>query len=78
MTLTILGPGCTNCRTLENRVRSVVEARGLDAEIAHVSDYAEIASWGIVSTPGLAVDGEVVVSGRVPTEREIASLIASR
>lgn len=78
MKLTILGPGCTNCRTLENRVRSVVEARGLDAEIAHVSDYAEIASWGIVSTPGLAVDGEVVVSGRVPTEREIASLIASR
>lgn len=78
MTLTILGPGCTNCRTLEKRVRSVVEARGLDAEIAHVSDYAEIASWGIVSTPGLAVDGEVVVSGRVPTEREIASLIASR
>lgn len=78
MTLTILGPGCTNCRTLEKRVRSVVEARGLDAEIAHVSDYAEIASWGVVSTPGLAVDGEVVVSGRVPTEREIASLIALR
>ena len=75
MKIAILGPGCTNCRTLEERTRAAVGHLGLDAEIEHVTDPAEIASWGIMRTPGLVVDDEVVVSGRVPTTEQITDLL---
>jgi hypothetical protein len=48
---------------------------GITAEIVKVTDYAEMARMGVMKTPGLAIDGEVVISGRVPTATEVAELL---
>lgn len=69
----VLGPGCSNCQRLEATVREVVERTGIQAEIAHVVDYREIASRGVLSTPGLVIDGVVVSVGRVPTAAQVES-----
>lgn len=76
MQIKILGSGCANCNTLEQRTRDAVAQLGLDATFEHVRDFAEIASYGIARTPGLVVDDEVVLSGRVPTTAQLAELLA--
>lgn len=78
MEIKVLGPGCRNCVTLEKATREAVDQLGLDATIEKVTDYADIAAYGVMSTPGLVVDGTVVVSGRVPRTAEIVELLAAR
>ena len=77
-TIKILGPGCANCVNLEKATRQAVSELGLEATIEKVTDYAEIAGYGIMRTPGLVVDEEVVLSGRVPTVRQVKELLAAR
>jgi small redox-active disulfide protein 2 len=69
----VLGPGCQKCQYVERVVREVVEGGGIQAEVRHVTDYGEIVSRGIMSTPGLIIDGQVVSAGRVPTREQVAS-----
>ena len=76
MHIKILGPGCKNCRNLEARTLEAVTALGLEATVEKVTDYAAIAGYGVLKTPGLVVDEQVVVSGRVPGSEEIAALLA--
>ena len=76
MNIKVLGPGCRNCITLERVTREAVESLGIDAEIEKVTDYAAIAGYGIMSTPGLVVDGEVVLYGRVPTAAHVREILA--
>lgn len=73
----VLGPGCPKCQYVERIVREVVEATGVEAEIRHVTDYAEIARRGVMSTPGLVVDGVVVIAGRVPTREQVAGWLGA-
>ena len=73
MKIEVLGPGCANCRRLEQLTREAVQAAGVEAEIVKVTDYAEIAAYGIMSTPGLVIDGKVVSYGRVPSAADIAA-----
>ena len=68
----ILGPGCQKCQHVEKVVREVVGGAGIDADIRHVTDYGEIAQRGVLSTPGIVIDGEVVLAGHVPTREQIA------
>ncbi|HRY08998.1 MAG: TM0996/MTH895 family glutaredoxin-like protein [Actinobacteria bacterium] len=75
MLIKVLGPGCANCKRLEDRTREAVTDLGLDAQIEKVTDYAEIAGYGVMKTPGLVIDEKLVVSGRVPTTREITDLL---
>ncbi len=75
MTIKVLGPGCTNCKTLEGRTREAIEQLTLSAVIQKVEDYQEISSYGIMSTPGLVIDEKVVSQGRVPTVDAIKELI---
>ena len=69
----VLGPGCANCSKLEQITRQAVSDMGMQADISKVTDYAEIMSYPIVSTPGLVINGNVVCSGRVPTQAEVTS-----
>ena len=78
MQIKILGPGCKNCVTLEKNTRRALERLHADAEVVKVTDYADIAAYGIMSTPGLVIDEEVVVSGRVPKPDEIADILQAR
>ena len=69
----VLGPGCNNCNRVEAAAREAVAMTGVEAEIRHVTDYAEIASRGVMNTPGLVIDGRVVSTGRVPSASDIAA-----
>ncbi len=71
-TIEVLGPGCENCKRLEANVREAVMMAGVEAEIIKVTVYAEIAAHGILSTPGLVIDGKVVSAGRIPSAGDIA------
>jgi small redox-active disulfide protein 2 len=73
----ILGPGCKNCQNLEARTREALAALGVEATVEKVTDDAAIAGYGVLRTPGLVLDDRVLVSGRVPTVREIAGLLRS-
>ena len=77
MKIKVLGPGCPNCLTLERVTRQVLDAMGVDAEIEKVTDYAAILGYGVMSTPGLVVDGTVVLAGRVPTPTKLRELLES-
>lgn len=68
MNIKILGSGCANCVRLENLCREVVTQNNISAEIEKVTDYKDIMSFGIMSTPGLVVNGKVLSSGKVPTK----------
>jgi small redox-active disulfide protein 2 len=76
MYIKVLGPGCRNCATLEQRTREALDALGLSAEVEKVTDPAAIVGYGLVSTPGLVVDEEVVVAGKVPSVRRLTHLLA--
>jgi small redox-active disulfide protein 2 len=71
-TIEILGPGCSNCRRLEANAREAVMMAGVEAEVVHVTDYGAIMAYGVLSTPGLVIDGKVVSAGRVPSAGDIA------
>lgn len=75
MKIKVLGSGCQNCQTLENNVREAINQVGIDASIEKVTDFVEIARFGVMSTPGLVIDNIVVSSGRVNSVDEIITFI---
>jgi len=75
MIIKILGTGCPNCKKLEQETRRAVEALGLNAEIHKVTDYQEIMSYDVLSTPGLVIDEAVVSSGRIPSQEQLSALL---
>ena len=76
MDIKVLGPGCRNCVTLEQRTQRALSELGLAAELEKVTDPGQIVGYGVLATPGLVVDGEVVVSGKVPSVRELTELLS--
>lgn len=71
----VLGGGCARCQALESATRAALEALGMDTAIEHVTDYARIAAYGVMSTPALVVDGRVLSCGRVLDADEVAALL---
>lgn len=78
MDIKILGTGCAKCQTLEALAHEAADEIGLTADFEKVTDPGEIASWGVMATPALVIDDEVVVAGRVPSKLDIAALLNSR
>lgn len=78
MQIKVLGTGCKNCATLEERTREALTQMDCgDVEVTKVEDMAEIMAYGVMSTPALVIDEKVVVSGRVPEAAEIKDMLAS-
>jgi small redox-active disulfide protein 2 len=73
----ILGSGCTNCKNLEKLCREVVTENNLEANIEKITDFKDIASYGIMSTPGLVVNGKIVSSGKLPTKHTLQHWLMS-
>jgi small redox-active disulfide protein 2 len=72
----VLGSGCANCVRLAANAKEAAAMAGVDVEIVKVTDYEQIVSYGIMSTPGLVVDGKVVSYGRVPSASDIVPWIS--
>ncbi len=75
MDIKVLGSGCAKCKTVEKVVNEVVAENNLDATVTKVEDIVEIMQFGVMSTPALVVDGQVVLSGKVPSKDEVKSLL---
>lgn len=76
MIIKVLGPGCSNCVNLEKAARQAVADLGVDAEFVKVTDYAAIVGYGVMRTPALVVDEQLVLSGRVPTASQVREILA--
>lgn len=77
MIIKVLGPGCTNCKNLERITREAVDALGIDATIEKVEDFPTIVGYGVMKTPALVIDEQVVISGRVPTPTHVRELLSA-
>ena len=71
----VLGSGCAKCNALEAAAREALAELGMDTAIDHVTDFADIAAYGVMTTPALVVDGKVVSYGKVLKKDEAAALI---
>ena len=72
----VLGPGCVRCETLEKNVRMAVEEMGIEAEVSKISEIKEIADRGVLMTPGLAVNGQLVSSGHLLSVNQVKKMLA--
>lgn len=77
LTIKVLGSGCANCKRVEQIARKIVTEMSLEAEVVKVTDYNDIASYNILSTPGLVVNEKVVCSGRIPSPAEVTTWLAN-
>lgn len=71
LTIKILGKGCANCERLEQVARAAAEAAGITAEFVKVKDFADIAAYGVMTTPGLVINEKVVSAGKIPDQATI-------
>ena len=71
----VLGSGCSKCEALLAATKEAVQHLGIDAEIEYVTDFAQIARYGVMSTPALVVDEKVVSAGRVLKASQIESFL---
>ena len=75
MKIEILGSGCAKCKSLEERANEAVKKAGLKASVEHVHDIDKIIAMGVFSTPAMAVDGKVVLSGSLPSVGELVAIL---
>jgi small redox-active disulfide protein 2 len=73
--IAILGTGCPKCRETAKVVRQAVEQAEISATIEKIEDIREIMKYRVMMTPAVAIDGEVRISGKVPTVAEVRSLL---
>ena len=71
----ILGSGCAKCNALEKAAREALAELGMDTAIDHVTDFAQIAAYGVMTTPALVIDGKVASYGKVLKKEEAKALI---
>ena len=78
MNIKVLGSGCMNCKTLELRTAEAIKLLNITAVIEKVTDYQQIATYGVMRTPGLVIDNKVVIQGRVPTVDQIHEILKQK
>ncbi|MFM2280858.1 MAG: hypothetical protein RLZZ444_3089 [Pseudomonadota bacterium] len=77
MIIKILGSGCKKCIALSENAKAAADAAGISAEIVKVTDFAQIAAYGVMSTPALVIDEKVVSAGKVLSVSEVAEQLAA-
>ncbi len=73
----VLGPGCANCKKVEQIARTVIATLGVEAQIEKVTAYPDIMKYQVLATPGLVVNDKVVCAGRIPNEAEVTTWITT-
>lgn len=77
MKIKILGTGCAKCQQLEKTVREAAKELGVDVEVEDVKDMKQIMQYPILTTPGLVIDDNLVVYGRVPSKAEVTTFVTT-
>ncbi|MEW6744947.1 MAG: thioredoxin family protein [Planctomycetota bacterium] len=77
MKIEILGTGCAKCNALEANAKAAADKLGIPYELVHVKDIAKIASYGVLRTPALAIDGKVKLSGKVASTAELTTIFTA-
>lgn len=72
LNIKILGSGCSNCKRLESETRAALEEAHLDYVLEKVTDYADISTYGILATPGLVINEQIVSAGKIPRRSQIS------
>jgi small redox-active disulfide protein 2 len=75
LSIKVLGPGCANCRKLEQVAREALSLLGVEAEFTKVTDMQQIIAYDVLKTPGLVINEKLVSSGRIPTVATVAEWI---
>lgn len=77
MVIKVLGSGCAGCNRLGDLAERAVQELGIEAEIVKVTDVPGIMAYGVMSTPGLVIDEEVRLAGRVPSYDEVKRILSN-
>lgn len=77
LTIKVLGPGCDNCRRVEEVARAAVAAVGVEAEFEKLTDRADFARYNLLATPGLVINEKLVSAGRIPNQVEVMAWVAN-
>jgi small redox-active disulfide protein 2 len=77
MEIKVVGPGCARCKETEKRVINACAELNLAADITHVTEIIQFAGLGVMFTPGVVINGQVVVQGRIPEPQELKSLLTT-
>ena len=77
MKIEVLGSGCAKCKRLHKNVEKAVKKAGIEAEVVKIEDITEIMERGVMMTPGLVIDGNIVSRGKVPSTEDIIDMIRS-
>jgi small redox-active disulfide protein 2 len=77
MIIKILGSGCKKCVTLTENTQTALANLGREAQVLKVTDFAEIAAHGVMSTPALVIDDQVVSVGKVLSSAEVEKLLGA-
>lgn len=75
MEIKVLGTGCAKCKNLEAATKQALADLGVEATVTKVEDIVEIMKYGVMQTPGLVINNEVVLSGKLPTNPQLKELI---
>ncbi|MCX7179866.1 MAG: thioredoxin family protein [Proteobacteria bacterium] len=67
----VLGTGCANCRNTVKLIDEVAKAKGVEVQLEKIEDMQQIMTYGVMSTPGVVIDGKVVHAGGVPTRAKV-------
>jgi small redox-active disulfide protein 2 len=72
-TIKVLGTGCANCKNTLQLIDQVAQAKGIEIQLEKIEDLQQIMSYGVMSTPGVVIDGKVVHAGGVPARAKVES-----
>lgn len=75
MDIKVLGTGCPKCKSLEKAVIDSLAELDIKADVSKVEDIMQIMQYGVMNTPALVIDGKVVLSGRLPNNKELKNLL---
>lgn len=76
MDIKVLGTGCANCKTTVALIEQVAQAKGVPVTLSKVEELRDIMGYGVMSTPGVVIDGKVVHAGGVPSREKIEKWLA--
>ena len=75
MIIKVLGSGCANCKTLQMRTEEAMKDLNIKGVIEKITDFKQIAAYGVMRTPGLVIDEKVAISGFVPTIEKLKEIL---